>query len=199
METNYAPNSNKSKDDVIQKKDIKPVVSTPVKPKKKSAFEKFAGNFISEDAPKVSDYIFKDILIPAGKKLVSDVVTNGIDMILYGSSGTRRPTGAPATRYSYASYYDRNDRQPARISAKPKYNYDEIVLQNRGEAEVVLNELNNVIKKYGQATVADLYDLVGMTGNFTDNDYGWTDLRYAEIVRDRDGYWLKMPKPMPID
>lgn len=198
MDTNYAPNSNKSKDDTIQKKDIKPVVTVPAKTKKKSTFEKFAGNFISEDAPRVSDYLFKDILIPAAKKLVSDVVTNGIDIILYGNSGRRTSNGIPATRYtSYNSIYDRQ-AQP-RAASRPKYNYDEIVLQNRGEAEVVLNELNNIIRKYGQATVADLYDLVGMTGNFTDNDYGWTDLRYAEILRDRDGYWLKMPKPMPID
>ena len=49
-------------------------------------------------------------------------------------------------------------------------------------------------------TVADLYDLVGLNHNFTDNKYGWTNLRNAQPVRDRDGYYiLKLPRAVPID
>ena len=52
---------------------------------------------------------------------------------------------------------------------------------------------------YGLVRVADLKDLVGISDNYTDNKYGWTNIRNAEIVRVRDGYMIKMPKAVPID
>ena len=59
--------------------------------------------------------------------------------------------------------------------------------------------LDDLIDQYGVVSVADLYDLVGLTStNYTDNKYGWTDLRHAEVRRDRDGYLLRMPKATPI-
>ena len=47
--------------------------------------------------------------------------------------------------------------------------------------------------------IADLYDLVGMDSNYTDNRYGWTNLRSAQVVRVRDGYLLKLPKALPLN
>lgn len=48
-------------------------------------------------------------------------------------------------------------------------------------------------------TVADMYDLAGLTAPFTAQRYGWFNIRTAEVIRGRDGYYLKMPKAMPID
>jgi hypothetical protein len=66
-------------------------------------------------------------------------------------------------------------------------------------ANEVINCLVDLIQDYGQATVSDLYDLVGITGNFTDNKYGWTDLRSATATRIHEGYMLNLPKPIPLD
>ena len=59
--------------------------------------------------------------------------------------------------------------------------------------------MDELIDTYKLVSVADLKDLVGITGNYTDNRYGWTSIRSAEVVRVRDGYTIKMPRPMPID
>ena len=60
--------------------------------------------------------------------------------------------------------------------------------------------MDELIDAYGLVRVADLKDLVGISGPYTDNKYGWTNIRNAEIVRVRDGgYWIKMPRPIPID
>ena len=59
--------------------------------------------------------------------------------------------------------------------------------------------MDELIDTYGNVSVADLYDLVGKSSEYTDNKYGWTNLRNAEPVRVRDGYMLKLPKPGPID
>ena len=59
--------------------------------------------------------------------------------------------------------------------------------------------MDELVESYGVVRVADLYDLVGLTGNFTDNKYGWTNVKNAQIVRVRDGYMIKMPRALPID
>ena len=140
-----------------------------------------------------------DVLIPALKKAISDVVTNGIEILLYGESGrTRR--NSPSGSISYRNFYDRRDDSPRRLNAPVRNGYDlnDIVLETRGEAEDVLARMDELVEQYGVVSVADLYDLVGITGNYTDNKYGWTNIRNAEPIRVRDGYLLKLPKVTTI-
>lgn len=200
----YKPNSNRFKEEQKNKEQekrvAKPIVTGKVVTKKPSAVRKLAGEFISEDAKNVKNYVFGEVLIPAIKKAISDIVTDGIDIILYGESrgGKKRST---ADRVSYTSYSDRYGRsaRDTRPALSNGYSYDEIILNSRGEAEDVLTRMDELMDTYGLVRVADLYDLVGITGNYTDNKYGWTNIRNAEVVRVRDGYMIKMPRAVPID
>lgn len=81
---NYESNSNKSKE---KKKNIKQVATGTVKTK--SFLEKVASNFIQSDANNIKDYIITDVLIPATKKAIDDVVSNGIKMLLYGKGAKK--------------------------------------------------------------------------------------------------------------
>lgn len=197
----YKPNSNRFKEEQKTKapeKKVEKVVTGKVITKKKSAFSKFADEFISEDAKNVKTYVLGEVLIPAIKKAISDIVTDGIDMILYG--GTRRDgKRSTADRVSYRNYYDRGGSTVRDTRTATGYSYDDIILNSRGEAEDVLSRMDELMDTYGLVRVADLYDLVGITGNYTDNKYGWTNIRNAEIVRVRDGYMIKMPRAVPID
>lgn len=197
----YKPNSHKAKAEAaVAEKKVEKAVAGPVKVKKKSEMSKLKDIFISEDAGNVKSYVIMDVLIPALKKAVSDIVTNGIDMILYGETG-RNKRSSTASNVSYRSYYDRrdDDRRYSSNRTVSGYSYNDIILETRGEAEEVLSRLDELIETYKVATVADLYDLVGITGNYTDNKYGWTNIRNAEAVRVRDGYVLKLPKALPIN
>ena len=202
----YKPNSHKYKAEQAAKrneqseKKIEKVVSGTAKTKKKSEISKIKDIFISEDASNVKSYVLMEVLIPAMKKAVSDIVTNGIDMILYGEEGGSRRR-APSERVSYRRYYDqRDDRSIDRVRTRTGYSYDDIIVANRGEAEEVLSRMDELIDQYGVVSVGDLYDLVGITGNYTDQKYGWTNIRTAEPQRLRDGgYMLKLPKALPID
>ena len=140
------------------------------------------------------------MLIPTIKDAIADIITNGVNMMLFGET-KRSSKASNSSRVSYRSYYDRkDDRRSATTSrARVGYDFDDIVLDTRGEAEEVLDRLTEVLDTYTIATVADLYDLVGITGAYTDNKYGWTNLRNADVVRVRDGYMLKLPKAVPID
>ena len=102
-------------------------------------------------------------------------------------------------RISYSKYYDDNRNIVRDSRAKSGFRSDDIIFDNRGEAEIVLSKMDEIIDTYGIVTIADFYDLAGVTGDYTTNNYGWTNIRNAEVVRVRDGYIIKMPKAMPID
>jgi hypothetical protein len=196
------PNSHRSKESArnAAERKVEKVIKGNVKTKKKNEISKFKDVFIAEDAKNVKSYIVMDVLIPAAKKAVSDIVTNGIDMILYGETGrTKKRTGASCV--SYRDYYSRKDDRDYRSTTRTRtgYSYDDIILETRGEAEEVLTRMDEIMELYGLVTVADLHDLVGITGNYTDQKYGWTNIRSAEAVRVRDGYMLKLPKALPIN
>lgn len=203
--TEYQPNSHKSRElkttEPAREKKVEKVVSGAVKTRDNKG-RKFADIFISEDASNVKSYIFMDVLVPAIKKAISDIVTDGIDMILYGGSGRGSKSRGETSRVSYRSYYEDRDRRRdsyGEYGARSRFDYDDIIYETRGEAEKVRNQMLDIIDRYGVVTVGDMYDLSGLTPPYTANNYGWVNIRTAEAVRVRDGYILKLPKASPID
>ena len=82
----YKSNSHRSKNENRDNKKVEKIVSGKARVKKKSGISKLKDNLISEDVDNVKSYAITDVLIPAAKKAISDIVTNGIDMILYGET-----------------------------------------------------------------------------------------------------------------
>lgn len=205
-EIKFKGNSHKQreqeKQEKEQKREVAKVISGTAKTKKKSGITKFADVFVSEDLDNVRSYIILDVLIPAAKKAISDIVTNGIDMILYGESRhTKRDS--MTSRVSYRSYYDKGrdrDRDRDRgVTRRRSFDYDDIVLDTYAEADEVLTKMEELIDTYGDVSVDDLYSMVGITDdNYMNAKFGWTDLRNAKPRRIRDGYILDLPKAMPI-
>lgn len=185
----YESNSNRAKKEKV--------ISGGVKQKKKNGFDKFLDIFIAEDAHSVGSSLIEDVLVPAIKKTLSEMVSNGIDMLLYGEVGkTKR--GTNASHISYGNYYDRDDRRETRPTRR--YGYNDIILDSRTDAQEVLFRMDELLECYGVVSVADLYDLVGMDcGNYTDNHYGWKNLSSAQVVRANGGYLLKLPKAIPLN
>lgn len=202
-EFNYPANSNASKQEIkpaAEEKRATKVVKGNVRTKPNEA-RKFADVFISEDINNVKNYILMDVLVPAVKKAVADIVTNGIEMILYGSTSKGRNSSS-GSKVSYRNYYDsRDDRRDDRGGSRTRsgLDYDDFVFDSRGEAEAVLSQMGDIIERFKYVTVADLYDMVDKVPPFTANKYGWTSIRNADVVRDRDGYRLKLPRAMQID
>ena len=200
MSEEYKPNSHRYKEGkteaLTDRKKVEKVVHGKVRTKPKSGVSKFTDMFISEDAANVKSYIVMDVLVPAVKKAISDIVRDGIDMILYGESRGRRSSSAS----SYVSYrdYSRSDDRGRDSRTRSGYTHDDIILDSREEAEEVLTRMDELIDTYGNVSVADLYDLIGKSCEYTDNKYGWTNIRNAEPILVRDGYMLKLPKALPI-
>lgn len=204
----YPPNSHKYKEEqknaASEEKRVQKVVKTPVK-MKKNEVRKLTDLFISEDVSSVKSYIFMDVLVPAIKKAIYDIVTNGIDMFLYGGSGKGKSSSS-GSKVSYRNYYDQKNnassngyRGSENVKPRNGFEYDDIIFDNRGEAEAVKQQLQATIGRYGVVTIADLYDMVDLTPPYTSQKYGWMDVSNTEVARVRDGYVLKLPRAVPID
>lgn len=205
----YVSNSHLSRDPIDTKSRVvndepkKPqkVVQGKIRVRKKSGFKKMLEGFIAEDAVHVRDYIVGDVLVPALKKGISDIICNSVDMFLYGETGHTRRYSTPSSRVSYRSYYDdrREDRRSYASSSRREFDFDEILMSHQ-DAEEVLARMDEALQTYGVVSVLDYYDFCGVTGSsYTDQKYGWTDLRTAGLAKCRDGWVIKLPKVIPID
>jgi len=186
------------------------VVKGRVTKQKKSLGAKFSETFFGDDTKSVGDYLVHDVLIPAMKATMSDMVSGGIEMLLFGERrgrNTRRDGGK--SYVSYSSYYgdgrrnnDRDNRDRGSNysrTSRARHDFDDIIFESRGEAEEVLSHLVDLTIDYGVASVADFYDLSGIESQFTDNKYGWTTLRDACTDRVRNGYVIRLPQAKPLD
>lgn len=189
-----------------EKREIKKVVKAGVKQKKESLGRRITGAVFEEDTKSVGGYIFWDVLIPAAKSLLSDIVTNGIEMILYGKEGndSRNNVRRERTRsyVSYDSYYDREGRRRDRNmyrASRARHDFDDVLFSSRTDAETVLSELVNIVDEYDSVSVSDFYELTGIETNYTDRNWGWTSLGGAYVERVRDGYIIKLPRTIALD
>lgn len=189
----------KSEDTNKPKKKVEKVVTGVVNTKKKSELKKFAGNLISEDAHNLGTYLLQDVLIPALKNTIEDIVTKGIRMFLRGDTGERRG-GTSASKVSYRSYYEGDRRYAEPTRTRNAFDYDELIFQTRGDAELVLESMRDILDTYPVASVADFYELANVSNNNPQtHKYGWTDISSARVVSDRDGYTIKMPRALPLN
>ena len=200
----YKSNSHKSKKEnaeSIPEKRVNPVISGQAKTKKKSGFRKIADALIVEDAANVKTYIFNDVVIPSIKKTINDLVTNSLEMFLFGKSGGTKTTSA--SKISYRSYYEgkRTPTQDRSTRYGDGLDYDDIEFETRGDAESVLSSMYDVIDRYNVVSVGDFYDLANIqTSNYNLNNYGWTNLNGARVVSTGNGYVIRFPtRAIPIN
>lgn len=190
---NLKPNSHKYNE---SQKKVERVVSGSVKTRSKSLGRRFSDTFFNEDKESIKEYLFTDVFVPAVKNTIIDLITQGINLIFYGE--TRKTSSSVlGSKTSYDRMFrpssSQNNRRPAGRTVK---DIGDIVLDNKGEADRVVELLNDLTEQYGQATVGDLFDLLGETipGDFTSRDWGWTNLQSARVIRVRDGYLIDLPK-----
>lgn len=208
-EIEYKPNSNKYKEQQKaaandKEKRAEKVVQGKVKLKKKNEVRKFADVFVAEDTRNVKDYLLMEVAIPAIKNTIIDLITNGINMLLNGetsrSSSSRKRSGDYVSYRDYSNRdRDRHDRRDSGV--RGRFDLDDLVFGSRRDAEATLEQMDDMIDRYGWATVLDLYESADLGGSapWTANKYGWTSLRSADVIKVRDGYVIKLPKAMPLD
>lgn len=189
---NYGSNSTKAKED---KPKVQPIVKGKVK-------KNYKGLIFTEDVKSVGSYILLDVLVPAIKNAAYDMITNGISMMLFGNN---KPTNSSPTNgvrsTPYVSYnkFSRSPEPQTRRAATSGLVQEDIIFATRADAESVLMRMDEIVAQYQFVSIADYKELAGLTGSYTDNYYGWASLHTADVVRNRDGYYIKLPRPIPME
>ena len=202
------------KPDEATEKETPEIIAQGIK-RKKSVGKRFMEAFTGDDVQNVAQYVFWDVLIPAAKSAILDAITTGIERTLYGDSRPRSSVGGGyRTTGSYTSYnraskptstrYDsgwkpRAERQMSR-SARASHNFSEIILETRAQAEDVLEKLIDLIDRFDVASVSNLYAMVGVTGEFTDDQWGWNieSKPFFNFRKIPQGYLLELPAPIQL-
>lgn len=180
------------------------VVTRKVTQKNRSKAKKFGDLFLSEDIGNVKEYLFYDLLIPAIKDTIVDVIQKTTDMLFYGKvrgGSGRRSSGGTITSYNsmYTLSNKRSIASAQTARSRMMYGVDDLYFDDRSEAQTVLDVMCDIIDQYGKVTVADYYRACDVTGSgYTDNYYGWNDLRQAWIESTRNGYFINLPRPIDL-
>lgn len=199
----FPPNSDKSKNAAPADAQISRVTTSDPVRRRKPLGKQLSSTFIGGDAKSAWHYVVFSVLIPAAKEALVDAGTQGIEKLVFGEARAKKSNASGNVAYVAYNKITGRSSEPGEsrtISnrARATHNFDEIVLRNRGEAEMALQSLYDVIGRYESVSVANLYSLVGIKSDHVDQKWGWTDLRGSDIVRVRGGYLLDLPEPEPL-
>lgn len=204
-------------------KKVEKVVSGEVLKRPKSIGRRFTEIFSGNGFKTASKFVMIDILFPALRNLIYDTGNEGLRRMQDGlrrsiykdNSSNRQRFSEYRPRIQYNNPINRFARDPrdprelrdrtAYLPNQPPYSprgariqVGDLILVSRAEAEIVLERLIDIIDKYEVASVADLYDLVGLPTSYIDNKWGWSMLTNVEIRQVREGYLIDLPPVEPI-
>jgi len=182
-------------------------------------------SIMPSDVDNVGEYFVTQLLIPGIRDGFFDIIQGLFDYWRTSvggySRGNRINVGGgnkintQKTNYNKIStnggYSKANANSPDRPSS-----YDDLFLEdldivvddNTGRTKRItgisraancLEDCRDDIRQYGKCRVADLYQHLNMTPNYTDWNYGWVNLDNAGWVAGRGGARLVLPKALPID
>ena len=210
-----------------EKKKLEPVVNGGVTVHKKSKGKEAVESFLGEEVSEVKDHIVYDMIIPSTKDAISnmfggivdffnDMMHEFIDTVLFGSSGDVPKTKASQTYVSYQGYYNSKNRskssRPVRESrdSSRRHTIDEIEFESDEresaveKATKVYLEMIDRIEKYHEVSVAEFFDLAGVTLDWTEEQekdaWGWRDPSAIGKPRRRRGkYIIPLPRPERLE
>ena len=202
----YKPNSHKSKEEQksnLPEKRFEKVITGVVKQKKKAGGIRLRDIFLTGDIQDIKSSIWNDVVVPLTKK----ALTEGLDVFLYGRTNRSRNGGTNAAKFSYDKIYSGSNSYRNTVSQSQQHSqngldYDNLEFETRGDADSVLDAMNEIISTFDVVSIGDLYDLAGVVNDnyAVSNKYGWYSIEGCKSVRTKDGtYVLRLPKATRIN
>ena len=171
------------------KKKLEKVTTGKVTVRQQTDIQKVVSAFLAEDLATVKERIINDYAIPMLKNGIWSIFSSALSLMIFGEDRSRSQSSnyVRGSSNSYDRYYANPNRsQPVNQRVIP--NWQNLTSDSRADMEGILDQMWEAI----------LYDLAGMTCNFTDNKYGWKDLTGAYIKNVPGGYSIVFPKPVPL-
>lgn len=118
------------------------------------------------------------------RKSMADILADKIIILLYGEKSHKK---AP----SNVRYHNFHGQRA-----------DQIVFDTKEEAQKIADQMEELVKTYGQLSVADYHDLCGVKSEFVDTKLGWTENTLKNVpifpVGSGHGYTLDLPATTKI-
>jgi hypothetical protein len=186
---------------------VEQVTSATAQQRKPGLGRKFRETFINGTARGAAEYVVADVIVPTIRDLIFEAFQGGLEKLVYGESRVKR-SGTSLGGYSsvgHVNYQGMSSNKPPTMTrslsqrSRSRHDFGEILIQNRQEAEDVLDRLYEELSRYGRVEVAVLYELTGIQSSHADLNWGWTSLRGAKVAKLRTGgYLLDLPEPQPL-
>lgn len=176
-------------------------------PPKKSKVKEVSETFFGGTAKEAAMSVVTDVLVPALKQTIYDMISTGFQRLLFGDTvANGRPIMASPSysRTNYNSRYRATTQRPT-IPARNGHDFNRIVFDTRADAESVLSYMYDSINETGIVSLADFYIKANEYNNSKvpttpqDYNFGWTDVRRSRILTTETGYYIiDLPNPKVI-
>lgn len=181
------------------KKKFDKVVKGKVTLKEQNDIQKIANDFLAEDLKTVKDRIIAEYLIPMLKNGLCSIFNSAINIALWGDDRSRSSSAnSSRQRNSYDRYYQDGQNNRPGTPGRPARTLQNLDFEVRCDAEDTLNEMYDALRQYKQVSVGDLWDMMGVSNESTDYNYGWYNLEGSYVKGIPGGYRLVLPRPIPL-
>lgn len=200
----------RAKPPVDEREKVEKIITGKVVQRKPNIAKRLARSMVADDVSNVGDFVLTDVVGPALRNLVFDIISQGTHRVLYGPNartrrgyGTGIPNyGGPVSNLKTAYHKAREENGPSgpQMSRQEQATHDftGIFLESHADIQEVIDQLQARVERYGFASVADLYGYLGVTGSFADQKHGWSDLSTAAPLHTRHGFTFDLPRPQPL-
>jgi len=148
-----------------------------------------------------------EVGIPAMKATLSDMISNGMEVLLFGESSGRHSRGRSKESSGYTGMYRRERERERDVREERRsygYIWEQVEPRSQRDCMAIIAEMKDFAYDNEYVTVAELLDIMRASNlaEYTDENKGW----YAEDLKGnacscyavRGGYLLDLPRPRAI-
>jgi hypothetical protein len=213
IKINYRNSEKPETSAVSEREPVKRILSEESKviQRRKPLGRKIAETFTGDQAKNALFGVVMDVIIPQAKDMIMDAGQSALHRIIYqdaGPSSTRRTSindnRSRGTAYNRMYVPANGGSSPASEDRRTAVqgngaNLKEIILDDRGDAEEILDGMLAIVGQYGTVSISELKEMLGVTAEFTDAKWGWKNLGSTKVTRVREGYLLDLPRIVSLD
>ena len=191
---------------VVEKKVEKVITGTAVH-RRRSLGKRLFETFVGGHASSAWSHVRETVLVPAMKDTLSSMISQWSDRLIFGDSTPPRRNPRPSggspnytnyTQYSNTNARRREDPRPMSYKSRQNHNFNDIEVQTRDDANATIDNMAELAAKYGQVTLTDFYNLVGVTPTWQDDKFGWKDISgFGPVRRNVQTGWFMFDFPPP--
>lgn len=201
---------------------VERVVTGPVIQRKTPLRQKFKSTFLGGNPKEAIVNTFTNSFVPRAKEVFLDTLYEGMDRMVLGearAATARRNNGLISNIFGpnpsvsqYVPYNAFGTGQPSQAqmqqqtaaaailnnNSNQRIDLGQIIIPSKVEADALMTKIIWHIEEFAFFSVADLYEMLGLQAPFTDEKYGWNDVRELAVRPVSGGYLLVLPQPTHV-